>query len=903
MALPADVRDDIASDLGEVFQRHVQSRGLLRARMWYWLEVMTFSRRFLLERIRERVENSVHSSTSSVARRSRVSRIARVTGASILDFKLGLRMLAKHPGLTLAGGLGMAVTIATGATLFHIAHLLLHPPPELDGVVAIEYRNAATARGVKARLSDYVMWTNELESLEHIGAFRSIERNLITDSVGAEPLRGAEVTATGFELMQVPPILGRPIIRDDERPREASVIVLGYDVWRARFFSDTSVVGQSVWLGSDVAEVVGVMPEDFAFPADHDFWVPLKTGVAWSDLAHEPRVDVFGRLTPGVSMSSAQAELTTVGIRQANTHPETHEHLRPRLSPYFTYHIGAIDATGPEVWVPRFFAIIVLLLLSANVGILIYARNATRLGEIGVRSALGASRARIVMQLFVEAFVLAVLAAVAALLLARIAFGQAMTVMSWEFPGRLPFWFDFDLSGGFFLYLLGFTVLASVIVGVLPALRATRGDLRSSLSYVEGSGGMRMGKTWTTLIVCQVAVSVMLLPTATGIVSSAVHLAAARPSFPAEEFGTARLQLDYEPPSDAGAAEVYDMSFRSRVERLRDELRTRLLSEPFVTDVAYAAAEPGWEWNARIDVEGEPSESNSEAGEWGRLNMVEADFFEAFSIPLLEGRRFDTGDSEPDQFTVIVDQSFVRLLIGDLDAIGRRIRLSRGVNAEPGPWHTIVGVVGGFPTEQHESSNTHGTVYISGPPAISFLLLWKGSFSEESVARLREIILAIDPTLRLSDVDSLADVYSTSQSKFAAKLLAWTFGLMMFTVVLLSIAGIYSLTSLAVTMRRREIGIRAALGASARKLLSSAFARAAWQLGLGVGLGGLLAIPIARSINGATLLDDTSGVYAVNVLHLLPWVAVGLVAAGLAGVLGPARRGLSIEPNEALRAD
>jgi hypothetical protein len=267
----------------------------------------------------------------------------------------------------------------------------------------------------------------------------------------------------------------------------------------------------------------------------------------------------------------------------------------------------------------------------------------------------------------------------------------------------------------------------------------------------------------------------------------------------------------------------------------------------------------------------------------------------------LEGRQFDSGDSEPGQSTVVVSQVFVRQILGDQGAIGRRIRFSRGTNAEPGPWHTIVGVVGDYATVTRGNWSGDGRVFLAGPPVSSFLLLWRGSSSDASTRRLREITLDIDPTLRLSDIGPLDEVYRSSQAKFAAKLLAWTFALMMLTVVLLSTAGIYALASLAVTMRRREIGIRAALGAHPYRLLSSTFSRAASQLGLGVVLGALAAIPIARSITGATLLDDTAGVYGVNVLGVLPWVAAVLMLAGFAGVLGPACRGLSIEPSEALR--
>lgn len=259
------------------------------------------------------------------------------TGISWLDFKLGARMLVKYPGLTLVGGLGMAVAIALGAGVFSVVDAMTNPTLPLDEgdrIVAVENLDVASNNQVRAtHLHDLGTWREELRAVEAFGAYRDVDRNLVTADGQAEPLRTAEMTASGFRVARVPPLLGRYLIEAGERPGAPPVVVIGYDVWRRRFAGRTDVVGRTLQLGATTHTVVGVMPEGFAFPVNNRLWVPLRLDPSAHERGKAPPISVFGRLAPGVTLEQAQAQLAAIGQRMASAHPETHQHMRPGFFP------------------------------------------------------------------------------------------------------------------------------------------------------------------------------------------------------------------------------------------------------------------------------------------------------------------------------------------------------------------------------------------------------------------------------------------------------------------------------------------------------------------------------------------------------------------------------------------
>ena len=474
-------------------------------------------------------------------------------GALVFDLKLGGRMLVKYPGLTIVGGLAMGFAICVGTVIFQVLSLFMYPSLPLaqgDRLVQIHNWDVAAITVEQRALHDFNVWRSTLRSVTELGAWRDVARNLIVTEGDARPVQVAEITPSAFRVADGTPLMGRVLMEADERPGAPSVAVIGYDVWRTRFGSDPAVLGRTVQLGTEHVAVVGVMREGFAFPIAHDVWTPLRI----VNDAHAPRsgpaISVFGLLAPGATLDTAQAELTAVGQRVASEQPATHAHLQPHVAPYTMLDAGP-SQDNDEIGIFAsiyFFAVMLLVLICSNIALLLFARAATRESEFTVRTALGASRSRIVAQLFAEALVLGGVAAVMGLAAAHI------VLNNWGLPfleanlGRLPFWYDVSLSPATVLFALGLTVLGSAIAGVLPALKVTRGMGSRLKQATAGAGGLQFGGIWTVVIVVQVAVTVAF----PGVVYQEQwllrHAETFDAGFPTEEYLAARIQLDTPSP-------------------------------------------------------------------------------------------------------------------------------------------------------------------------------------------------------------------------------------------------------------------------------------------------------------------------------------------------------------------
>ncbi len=837
--------------------------------------------------------------------------LAWLSGMS-LDLKLGLRMLVKYPALSLVGILGMAVAVAIGTVSFAVIYTFIDPTLPLDEgdrVVAIQNLDGrAGANGRRTHLHDLVTWREALPAVEDLGAYRMIDRNLMTVEGQPAPVRIAEMTASGFRVARVPPLLGRYFREEDERGGAPAVVVIGYDLWQSRFAGDSGVLGRTLQLGATPHAVVGVMPEGFAFPVNNRVWTPLRLDPLDFARGHAPSIDVFGRLAPGASLNDAQTQLTTIGQRLAADFPESHQHIRPRVLPYPRSFIDS-----PEMaWVFHFVQLVVTMLLvvvGTNVAILVYARTTTRMGEITVRSALGASRARIVAQFFAEALVLSGAAAAVGLVAAWVALRQLDAVASQVGPGQLPFWMDFGLSPGVVTYVAGLAVLGAVIVGVAPSLRATRRQVHSGLQLLgRGGSGMRLGKIWTVLIVTQVAVTVAILPVAVVAVDLWLRHRMAGPGFPAEEFLTARLHIDreYAGTGDTGSQE--DAVVTQNAD-LQAELVRRLEAEPGIADVVLASAGvfPGDEPTDRIEVDRatgaaspDTAEGSGSAGHRVGVYRVGLDFFRAFDVPLLAGRPLRAGDASAGATAVIVNRSFVQEVLGGGEALGRRVRPA----ARPGGasresvqarlWYEIVGVVADFPRPVKPGILEPKMYHALEPGAthpVTLVLRVRGTPAPAVAGRLRELAVAVDPMLRLERVGTLDDVLTQDA---ADQILILVIALVTLSVVLLSAAGIYALMSCTISLRHREIGIRSALGARPRRLILSVLLKAMRQIAIGIFVGTAIAGLMQNAVS--------EGVGGRDVVFLLA-VAAFMMGVGLLAAVGPARRALQIQPTEALKAE
>ena len=806
---------------------------------------------------------------------------------SSLDFRVGFRMLARYPGLTVVSTLAIAVAIALGTLYFEAVNKWQNPRlpiRDADRVIAIRLWDVNAFRPEGRTLHDFARWRRDVRTVEHLGAAIIFERNLATEDGRVEPVRGAEITTNAFRLMGTAPLLGRALTERDEQAAEPPVTVISHALWTSRFASDPGVLGRTVKLGSATATIVGVMPEGFGFPVRERIWTPLRVDGAALAPRTGPALSIFGRLTPGTSIEDAQAELNVLAARAATSNPETHQHLRTRVT---TYGKPITDA-GPGLMIRNIlYAVnaIFLMLLSvvcANVATLVFARTATRSWEMTVRSALGASRGRIVGQLFVEALVLAALAAIVGLLLAKVSlrFGLAMLVGN----DALPFWIDDSLSWRTVLYTAALALFGAAIVGILPALRVTRVNIQDALrSESAGRAGLRFGGFWTAVIVVQVAFTVALLPLAAGGVFESNRFNQRAQGIGAENYLTASVGIDRENHA------LDSTALTARARASFDELERRLGAEPGVERVAFADRLPVMDqFKYRIDVD---TMAGAPASGLRTSTMVHVSrgFFGAFGTSVVSGRDFAPLDFESGR-VLIVNQSFARHVFGQRNPIGQRIRIldgedMRGVSKE---WYEVVGMVKDFGwqlPQPHEQS----AMYLPTLPAPGARLSMavRVRDPDDFAMRLRTIAAAVDPTIRLTDVQPLGQVGGgEAKMNWTLTFVAW---LVSFIVLVLSATGIHALMSFTVSRRTREIGIRAALGARPGRIVAGIFSRAFLQIGAGVLVGSALAALVGLgSTREVLLLLASDGV---------------MLLAGIVACAIPVRRALRIDPTEALRAE
>ena len=910
LTYPKRIRQERGADMWLTYERHLRD-----ARRAGWFTVFNLWRREVMALMQggRRARISMRERRRAYRRPVGSERTKRFLafGMSWLDLKLGFRMLVKYPGLTLVGGLGMAVAVAISAGSFGVVYSFLDPHLPLDEgerVVTVQNWDAARNNPNRQSLHDVVTWSEELTLIEDVSAFRRIGRNLVTADGRAEPVRIALITASGFRVARVLPLMGRTLLEEDEEAGAPPVVVIGYDLWRSHFGSDPDVVGQSVHLGRTVHTVVGVMPEGFAFPINDRIWIPLLDDPSDYERGGGPAIYTFGRLAPGVTFAEARAELSTIGRRMAAAFPDTHEHLRPEVMPY-TYPFFDID--NPEtVWslhLIQFLVSLLIVIVCVNVAILVYARTALRGAEIAVRTALGASRRRVVTQLFVEALVFSAGAAIVGFVIAGVSLKQANVLMLQIAGGQIPFWLHFGVSAGTVAYVAGLTLLAGVIVGVLPAVKATGPRVQSSLQHLAAGGSrMQLGGTWTVLIVAQVAVAVAVLPAAVFNSWQFARHGVADPGFAAQEFLAARLAMDSE-PSPKEDVEAYRRAYAYRFEDLTAELVRRLDADPGVADVTFGRFIAGGEPTVWIEFDGVPTPAETDgfavrrgsAGHRVGFNQVDVGFFDTFDVPILTGRGFTLGDIDAAATAVIVNRTFVQRVLGGGNPLGRRLSYTglsgdAPQDVELGRWYEIVGVVTDFPNPM-ELGRVVAKLYHPVAPGqvnpMTLALRPRGAEPAAYAGRLRETAAALDPSLQLVGVLSMDALLRDEQG--AMRMVALGIAVVTLSVLLLSAAGIYAMMSFTVTQRRREIGIRAALGADSGRMLVSIFTRSAGQLSLGVVVG-VVATAVLDGLSGGEFMGGKGAI-------LLPAVSTIMMAVGLLAALGPARRGLRIQPIEALR--
>jgi macrolide transport system ATP-binding/permease protein len=829
------------------------------------------------------------------------------------DLRFGARILLKRPGFTLIAVLTLALGIgANTATLSTVNSFIFRPLPVAQPAELVQpfwgsrrepevwnwfsYPNYADLRAQNRVFSGMIAATMIPAGFSESAKRQGSERSDI--------VWGETVSGNYFEVLGVKAALGRTFLPDEDlTPNKHPVVVLGHAFWRMRLNSDQSVVGRTVYLNGHPFTVIGVAPATFKgvrFSVDQQFWIPLMMatkvgfGEGWqTEAGRGARVlQVFGRLKAGVSMQQAEADLNLIAENLGRLHPETCADSKVQvvseLDGKFMETSGFLKSTSA---IALTVAGLVLLATCANVANLLLARNGARSREIGIRLAIGAGRLQIVRQLLVESMLLALLGGALGILFA---FWGTDLIHASIPPLHMPVDLDFSPDPLVLKWMTVVTLLTGVIFGLAPALIASRIDLVSVLkSEATGQGKwQRSSKTgrWNLrglLVIAQVSISIVVLVCAGLFIRSLNLVRNSDPGFVADNLITMRLAPGLLGYSDAEGKRYFS------------ELVRRVESLPGVRTASLAQYIPLENNNARrtpVLREGEPPPPPNQ-GLIVQAYIVAPRYFETVGTPLLLGREFTVHDDDGSPAVAIVNQEFARLLYGsEQNAIGKRFRAS----GQESPLLEIVGVA---------KDGRYENLFENQLPCI-FLPEYQGSYEARmtllvSVAAATELKAVAENVRReIARMDSRVPVFGMQMAEqnltFAywgprlAAGLATAFGLL---ALLLSLMGLYSVMTYAVSRRRREIGIRVALGAQARDVMRLVIRQGMILVSAGIAIGLIGALALTRLLS--------SLLFGVSAADPLTFTAATLFLAlvALLACWVPARRATRVDPMTALRCD
>ncbi len=595
------------------------------------------------------------------------------------ELRYAVRRLRKNPGTSLIAVLALGLGIGLTTIMFSIVYGAVWKGLPFEGaekLVHLERNNLAEdIESMEVPIHDFLDWREAQTSFEGLAGFYSGTVNL-AGTERPERYDGAFISANAFELIRVQPALGRNFQEGEDTPAADPVMLLGHHVWQDRFDGDPEVVGQVARVNGEQTTIIGVMPEGFRFPIAEDVWLPLRMDPLELERGEGLTLEVYGRLRDGVNMDQASAEMQAIAVRLAEEYPETNEGVGAVLQPFIEEYIGAEPRAMLFTMLGAVF--LILLVACANVANLLLSRAATRSKELAIRSAVGASRLRVIMQLLGEGIVLASAGAVLGIGISVLGIGMFNRAIA---PTDPPFWIDIGLNTVVLIFVIGVTVLAGVLAGILPAIQASGSAVNEVLKDESwGSSGFRVGKLSKGLVVGEIALSLGVLVAAGLMIKSVTNLNTIDYGFDTETTFTARMGLfeaDY--PDTTSRREFYRQVLR------REEQR------PGVEAAAIVTAQPGaWSYGSQFGIEGEAYDRDQDYPS-ARFATVSPDFLDVYGVKVLEGRTFGPEDTNGAMPVAIVNQSFVEQFYPEGSAIGKRVR--QGDSETEEPWRTIVGVV------------------------------------------------------------------------------------------------------------------------------------------------------------------------------------------------------------------
>lgn len=800
------------------------------------------------------------------------------------DIRYGLRMLRKSPGFTAVAVITLALGIGANTVTFSTLNGMLLRPfvfPQLNRVMAIwETAPQQNIEGVSVAPGNFADWQEQNHSFAYLAATHGWNANM-TGAGTPERVEGHRVTPDFFRLLGIPAEGGRTLTADDFKPGHVAVVVLSHAFWEQHLGGNRALLGKTLDFDGAAHTVVGIMPRNFDFPPGAQAWAPLNlTGAAGAD-RDTHYLKVIGRLKPGVSPNQAEADLAAIAAREGKQFPQTNAGHSVRVVSVVE---DRTEGSRQFLLLLMGAAAFVLLLACANVGNMQLARGVARSKEVAVRSALGATRARIARQLLAESLLLGLLGAAAGLLVASWWLPLLMRSVPPFIVEHIPGLKHIQLDGR----VLAFTVLVSVVAGALtglvPALQVSRPDLSEALK--EGGRGASSDRgrhrLRALLVVSEVALAIVLLVGAGLMVRGFRSLMDRDQGFDRQGVLTFRVSL---PAARYGRPAGVRDFYARLLERLREL--------PGVESAAAASSLPSdWNWTeTRVAIEGQAPPAPGEMRLAGS-QIITPDLFRTLRIPLQYGRLFSFQDGADAPPVVIISQSMARRYWLGQDPVGKRLRL--GDDAKQ-PWRTIVGVVGDVLRSSFDK-DSEPTAYVplAQVPEKALALAVRTSRDPMSLAAAaRAQVQAIDRNQPVYDVRTLDQIVSDNVSGVrTSERLMVIFG---FIALALAAAGIYAVMDYLVAQRTHEIGVRLALGARPGDVLRLVVTNAVTLAALGLGIG----IPVATVLT-RLLSSSFFGVVAMNVAVFTACTAMLAAVAAVASYI-PARRAAKVDPMEALR--
>jgi putative ABC transport system permease protein len=794
------------------------------------------------------------------------------------DLRYALRQLRKSPGFTLVAVITLALAIGANTAIFSVVdRVLLHPLPypDSDRLVSV----SQTFQGVStddASPANYLDLVSQNHVFSDMAASRGWQGTL---SAGDRPerIRGTMTTPSFFPLFGVSPILGRGLQASDAQPGNDHVVVLGYGLWQRYFAADAAIVGRNIQLNGEQYAVVGVMPPNFSPDEYGEFWLPSPWGVPTHPLVpdKDPRqfrdrnyLAVWARLKPGVAAQQAHAELDTIARRLETQYPNANGMTGVTFLSLYDYVVGDIR---PILLVVLAAVAVVLLIGCANVANLLLARATARVKEVSIRTALGASRRRLLRQLLTESVLLAVLGGLLGLLLAVAAVPPLLALSPPDIREFKQIGINWEV--------LSFSFLASLVCGVafglMPALHASQPNPNKFLKEGERGTAANRGRTRSALVVAEVGLSLVLLVGAGLLVKSFARLMDVNPGFAPDHLLTFNLAL---PPSTDPARQL----------AFYQQVLQRLQALPGVQSVGAVSRLPlaGGNSSRSFNVPG------GEKGYEADIRISTPDYFRTMAIPLLKGRNFNESDLGSSLNLAVVNDALARTVFPGQDPVGKQLD-------HFGPDNLTLQIIGVVGNVRHVGLDTapHSEIYqlLGQTQWPSMFVAIRSATSDPTGVTLaaQNVVLGVNKDVPLANVRTMQDVIANSvQPRRFSMLLLTIFAAL---AMLLAAIGLYGVMSYSVAQRTREIGIRMALGARRPDVLALVVKQGMALVLMGIAAGILLSLGMTRLISGMLF-----GITATDPLTFAGVAALLATVAFLANYL-PARRASKVDPMVALR--